>query len=213
MASNPTLDACVRDALARGATRMQTAEALAAAGWPQAQIDGALRAWATVPFVVPVPRPQPSLSARDAFWYLLLFATLYVWVWQLGSLTFDLIAYAFPDPTDPEYRVQRMGASMRSASAALLIAFPAFAWLAHRLSRELARDPLKRLSPVRRWLTYMTLFLAAAVLIGDAIALVYNVLGGELTVRFVLKVAVVGAIAGAVFAFYLLDLRSDEAVS
>lgn len=210
MADTHALDGFVRDALARGATREQTAEALAAAGWSRAQIDGALRAWAEVPFVVPVPRPRPSLSARDAFWHLLLFATLYVWAWQLGSLLFDLVNHLLPDPTDPAYRVQRMGASMRWAAASLLIAFPVFVYVARRLSRELDLEPLKRLSPVRRWLTYVTLFLAAAVLIGDMITLVYHALAGELGLRFLLKVLVVGALAGGIFGFYLLDLRRDE---
>jgi hypothetical protein len=63
---------------------------------------------------------------------------------------------------------------------------------------------------VRRWLTYLTLFIAACVLIGDFVSLVYNVLGGELTVRFVLKVLTVGIIAGTVFWYYLSELRLDE---
>jgi uncharacterized membrane protein YraQ (UPF0718 family) len=73
-----------------------------------------------------------------------------------------------------------------------------------------ARDPLKRLSPVRRWLTYLTLFLAATALTGDMITLVYNALGGELSLRFALKVLVVAAIAGSIFSYYLLDLRREE---
>ncbi len=210
MTTPSALDTFVHAALARGASRDETARALADAGWPAARITGALNAWSEVPFRVPVPRPQPSLSARDAFWYLLLFATLYVWVWQLGSLLFDLINHLLPDPADPAARGMTLGASMRWSVASLLVAFPVFAFVAHVLARALARDPLKRLSPVRRWLTYLTLFLAAGVLIGDTIALVYNALGGELTLRFVLKVGVVGVIAGAVFAFYLLDLRRDE---
>src|SRR3546814_14426826 len=75
---------------------------------------------------------------------------------------------------------------------------------------EAERQPIKRLSPVRRWLTYLTLFLAAVALICDVTTLVYNLLGGELSVRFVLKVLVVGVIAGGVFGYYLLDLRSQE---
>jgi hypothetical protein len=63
---------------------------------------------------------------------------------------------------------------------------------------------------VRRWLTYLTMFVAASILIGDVISLVYTVLGGELTVRFVLKVLTVGAIAGSVFGYYMWDLRGDE---
>ena len=63
---------------------------------------------------------------------------------------------------------------------------------------------------MRRWLTYLTLFLAAVVLVGDMITLVYNVLGGELTVRFVLKVLVAALIAGSIFGWYLVDLRREE---
>jgi hypothetical protein len=48
------------------------------------------------------------------------------------------------------------------------------------------------------------------VLLGDLIALVYNLLGGDLTARFVLKVLTIGVIAGAVFAYYLTDLRGDD---
>ena len=63
---------------------------------------------------------------------------------------------------------------------------------------------------MRRWLTYVTLFGAACTLIGDVMSLVYSALGGELTTRFVLKVVIVGAIAGTIFWYYLSDLRTDE---
>jgi hypothetical protein len=76
--------------------------------------------------------------------------------------------------------------------------------------RAVQVDPIKALSPVRRWLTYLTLFVAACVLIGDVVSLVYNVLGGELTARFVLKSITVGGIAGTGFWYYLSGLRVDE---
>jgi hypothetical protein len=47
-------------------------------------------------------------------------------------------------------------------------------------------------------------------LIGDFMALVYNLLGGELTARFALKVLTVGVIAGTMFWYYLAELRLDE---
>jgi hypothetical protein len=203
------LELFVREALSRGKTRAEVAAALAAAGWPQEQVRGALDAYADVPFVVPVPKPRPYLSAREAFLYLLLFATLYLTAWHLGSLVFDLIDHAFPDPAEPTYFADP-GTSMRWSVATLLIAFPVFAWVARHLSRDLARNPAKRLSAVRRWLTYLTLFLAAGILIGDMIVLVNNLLSGGTTLRFLLKVLVVAVIAGAVFGYYLLDLRQEE---
>ena len=80
--------------------------------------------------------------------------------------------------------------------------------MAHK--NAVMRDPIKRASKIRRWLTYMTLFITAGFIIGDLIALVNNLLGGGLTWRFVLKVLTVAIIAGAVFGYYTWDLRHEE---
>ena len=204
------LELFVRDALVRGETRPAIEAALADAGWPPEQVRAALAGWADVAFAVPVPKPRPYLSPREAFLYLVLFATLYLSAWHLGSLLFDLITAALPDPADPPYAVAGRDDSMRFSVASLVVAFPVYLFVARLLSRELARNPVKRLSAVRRWLTYLTLFLAVTAIVCDLIALVHSLLGGDLTLRFVLKVLVVGAIAGAIFGFYLADLRREE---
>lgn len=204
------LEAFVRDALAQGQSREAISAALDAAGWPKEQSRSALDAFATVAFPIPVPKPRPYLSAREAFLYLVLFATLYIATWHLGSLLFDLINRTFPDPTDNRYDYFALGDSVRWSMASVVVAFPVFLFVANYLGRELARSPIKRLSAVRRWLTYVTLFIAATVLVGDVITLVYNVLGGEFTTRFGLKVLVAGVIAGATFGYYLKDLRHEE---
>lgn len=209
-AATQDLEHFVRDALARGVSRQDIEAALAAAGWPPEQSRAALNAYADLAFPVPVPRPRPYLSAREAFLYLLLFTTLYVAAWHLGSLLFDLVNRAFPDPADNAYIVGRLGDSIRWSTASVIIAFPMFLFVARYLGKDLARSPVKRLSAVRRWLTYVTLFIAAAVLIGDMITLVYNMLGGELTIRFALKVLIAATIAGSIFGFYLHDLRREE---
>ena len=96
------------------------------------------------------------------------------------------------------------------AVSSIVVAFPIFLFLSIHEHREIARNPAKRLSSIRRWLTYLTLFVAAGFLIGDLITLVYNALGGEMTTRFGLKVIVVGAIAGTIFGYYLRELRREE---
>ena len=203
------VDAFVREALAQGASRDAIENALTAAGWPAAQTRSALSGYADVDFPVPVPKPRPYLSAREAFLYLVLFATLYVTAYHLGSLLFDLVNRAFPDPAATDHG-RLVTQSMRWSTASLITAFPVFVYVARHLGRELARNPAKRLSAVRRWLTYLTLFLAAAFLVGDMITLVYNALGGELATRFVLKVVVVAMIAGTIFGYYLHDMRREE---
>lgn len=198
----------VREALAKGVSRESIESALTDAGWPLAQTRSALNGYADFEFPVPVPKPRPTLSAREAFLYLVLFATLYVTAYHLGSLLFDLINRAFPDPAAREFG--RQVESIRWSTASVIIAFPVFVYVARHLGTELARSPVKRLSAVRRWLTYLTLFLAAGFLIGDMITLVYNALGGELAVRFLLKVLVVAVIAGAIFGYYLQEMRREE---
>ena len=103
-----------------------------------------------------------------------------------------------------------MREQIRWSVSLLIVAGPLFVGLSKLIGKELAADPAKRASKVRRWLTYLTLFVAAAVLIGDITTLVFNLLGGELTTRFLLKVLTVGALAGGGFWYYLSDLRADE---
>jgi hypothetical protein len=208
-AADEELAGFVREALARGVPRDMIAQALGEAGWRPEQVRRALANWAEVTFPVPVPRPRPYLSARDAFLYLVLFTALYITAFNLGSLAFRFIERAFPDPAmragDTGFRH-----AVRWAVANLIVAFPLFVALSVSMQRAIDRDPTKRASRIRKWLTYLTLFIGAGVLIGDVIALVNGLLSGELTTRFVLKVLVVAAIAGTAFGYYLWDLRQDE---
>jgi hypothetical protein len=141
--------------------------------------------------------------------YLLLFSTLYVVAYQLGRLLFEFINQTLPDPASSMPEIFRRDV-IRFSVSSLIVALPVFLWMSRLTNRATAVDPMKRASSVRRWLTYLTLFIAACILIGDVTTLIYSLLGGELTLRFVLKVLVVAAIAGTVFWYYVTDLRADE---
>jgi hypothetical protein len=201
----------VRDALGRGVPRARIEEVLRTGGWTGDQIRSALAAFVDLDFPVPVPRARPYLSAREAFLYLVLFGTLYTSAYYLGRLIFDIINLTFPDAAQEGANYATyVRQSMRWSISSLIVAFPVFLYLSWTTDREVARDPVKRASRVRRWLTYLTLFASACALIGDVTTVVYNALGGELTIRFVLKVVTVGLIAGTAFVYYLRDLRQDE---
>ncbi len=210
MTSDDELSRFVRDALSKGIARGQIEDALGSAGWQPTQISEALKNFADIEFPVPVPRPKTQVSARDAFVYLLLFTTLYISAFNLGRLLFQFIELAFPAATDPEGLVLIARENIRWAVASIVIAFPVFLYMSRRVNMAVARDPVRRDSGVRKWLTYLTLFVAAGVIIGDLIALVYSFLSGELTIRFVLKVLTIGLIAGAIFGYYLRDVRSGS---
>jgi hypothetical protein len=201
------LERFVAEALARGHDKTVLREKLAAAGWPVDEVEEALGQYADLDFDVPVPRPKPYVSARDAFQYLVTFTLLYVASWSIGRIAFDVIHRWFPLGTEQAWQVAT-ASSTRWAAAALIVAFPLFLWFSRRIRAATQRDPVQRTSRVRQWLTYLTLFVAACVATGDVVAVLYRLLEGDPTVRFLLKTLVVALIAGTVLAYYLWELRS-----
>lgn len=209
MAIEDRLSRFVEEALGRGVSRGELEQALGAAGWRREEIGDALGSFVDAGLPLPVPRRRVYLSAKEAFLYLVLFTSLYLWCWYLGSLVFQLIENSFPDPSlsrhyrDPDDAI-------RWAVSWIVVSFPVFLGLSHSLEKSVRAEPTKRSSRVRKWLTYLTLYVAATTLLADVATLVYNALGGELTTRFLLKVLTVAVLAGGVFGYYLTDLRADE---
>lgn len=200
----------VRQALAAGHSRDQVSDVLRQAGWADDEVRLALSRFADVPFSIPVPRRQPSGSARDAFLYLVTFTALYTAAIATGALLFGIVDHFLPDPVIDRNEYGDQAEALRWNVAALVVAFPIYLGLTRKHLKDYAMDPERRGSGVRRWLTYLTLFVAAAVVVGDLIDLVGNVLGGELAARFLLKILVVFMIAGGVFVFYLWEIRSAD---
>ncbi len=197
----------IRDALAKGASKEELGTALKKEGWPDDEVTAALASFGdSVVSGVPVPRRKPYTSAKEGFLYLLMFVTLYISAYNFGALLFHFITMAFPDPLTDYVNTD----GVRFAVSALIVAFPIYFWLTSSTRKALAKDPSKQASKVRKWLVYFTLFVAAAVIIGDLIALLMGLLGGELTMRFTLKVATVLLIAGMIFGYYRWDLGTDE---
>lgn len=199
----------VKEALSKNVPRAKIQDVLLKAGWKPEEIRNALGAFADADLPVPVPKRKPYLSAREAFLYLLMFLTLYWSAWSFGQLLFQFINRAYPDPLqygahDASFQTIRMD------TASIIIAFPVFLCVSWLVAKAMKKDPDKRASKIRKWLTYLTLFIAAGIIIGDLTALVFNALGGELTARFVLKVVTVGAIASSIFGYYLYELRGEE---
>jgi hypothetical protein len=206
---NTDLHQFVRDALQRGTPRERIRELLRDARWRTEEIDTALAAWADGEAGLPVPRRRVSLSAREAFLHLVMFATLYIFTFDAGAILFAIIEWRLRDPAVDG----ALGALpvIRWALAGVITALPIFLWTTHVADRAIEREPEKRQSAVRRWLTYLTLFVAALVLIGNFNTIVSGALSGELGGRTLLKCLVVFAIAGAVFGHYLLGSRREEA--
>lgn len=199
----------VKEALEKGQSRESIQDALSRAGWEEEEIKKALAAFANIDFPVAVPRRQPYLQAREAFLYLISFIALYITAFSFGALAFSFIDIWFPDTIQQQYR-DPSSTGLRMAIASLIIAFPLYLFMMRLLAKSAKKDPERRASKVRKWLTYLTLVVAAGIIIGDLIAVVFSLLGGELAVRFMLKALTVFLITGSIFGYYLSDLQKDE---
>jgi hypothetical protein len=89
----------------------------------------------------------------------------------------------------------------------LIILSPLFVYLMKRIQGETRLAPERAKLPVRKWLTYITLFIAGFTALADAITLLYSFLGGALAAPFILKAVTLFTVAGAAFAYFFLDLK------
>lgn len=208
MKPNEYLSDFVARALAAGQGRDEIAAALQQAGWQASDIRRALAAWGDATLGLPVPRPAAHVSARDAFFYGLMFTTLAILVWHIDALGFDLIDRVFGAEDDYGWRAQ----SIRWSIAVLIVVVPLFLWLNRAEAARLRDDPAQTRSAIRKWFAFVTLYLAALGMVGDLIATVYALLNGDLTLQFTAKAALVLLTAGLVFLYYRSDLRQGDEV-
>ena len=199
----------VKESLQQGIPRDAIQDALLQARWQPEEVSAALASFAELDFPVPVPRPKPYLQARDAFFYVVSFIALYISAFSFGTLIFSFIERAFPDPVSYGGFVS---GSFARAIAALIVTFPLYLFFMWRISVANARDPERRQSLIRKWLTYLTLVVASGIIIGDLIFTLTNFLEGDLTIRFLLKAATILVITGVIFGYYLWDLQREEKV-
>jgi len=150
-------------------------------------------------------------TPKDVFLYLLNIFTFYLSVISFITLYINYISALFPDLLSFSYT--SIANSVRLSTSILLIAVPVYIFTSWLLGKDLARNDEKRELKLRKWLTYFTLFISAVTIIVDLITFVFNFLSGELTIQFFLKVLVVLLVAGAVFGYYVWDLRRKEGKS
>jgi type II secretory pathway pseudopilin PulG len=144
-------------------------------------------------------------TAFDFFLHLGVIVSLYTAVGFLLNLLFSVINSAYPQIGGYYY-----GTSISLQVAALVVLTPVFLVLAYLVAKGEALDPDKKTLWIKRWSTYLTMFISGAIIMGDLITLIYYFLDGrDLTMAFLLKVLSVFVVLGALFGYYLSNLRSN----
>lgn len=202
----------VERAVAAGVSRDRIAQALDKAGWQPAQVSSVMNAYAEDDLTVAVPRPAITPTARELFLYLMAFSCLYMTVFGLGTILYQLINLALPDPADHmiQLYLPESEGKLRYGMSTLVIFLPAYLFLDRKIEALNRSDPDQRGSSVRRKLTYLTLYLTAIILLSDASYLVNAWLSGELGKRAFLKCLVVALLGVLVLGRYLNEMSSDE---
>lgn len=207
MKSDSNLLAFVEAAKQKGASDDSLVGLLKGQGWPHDAVYDALNSYYQKVTGLQVPAHRRSgAAAKDAFHYLLAFATLATWTIGLGSLAFTLIDRWIADPVVSN-GYDFSNSALASSMASIIVAFPIYLVVMRAIIKEIHNDPEKLDSGVRKWLTYIALLIAASVVIGDLVTVLEYFLRGELTSRFMAKAATVIVIAGSVFWYYFGDMK------
>jgi hypothetical protein len=148
---------------------------------------------------------KPKTSAKDFFLNLGAIVALYTVVISLLNLLFTVINRAYPQITSYDFT---SSSNISWPVSVLIIFFPIFILLSWFLEKGFKSEPEKRNIPVRKWLTYITLFVSGIVLAGDLVSVIYYFIDGqEVTTGFLLKVAAVFVVILGVFLYYISDIR------
>lgn len=196
---------------------------LMAVGWSKEAADAAYRD-GLVALGIPLPdelrdRQQafaatvaPKAATLAVAVNLFSFVLLGIVAGALIVLCFALINRSFPEPNElfGEYAQIATAREIHRSIASLAIAFPLYAFAMRWWIMRFANGGERSESRLTKWLTYIVLLITSLVIVCDLIAVVYSLLQGEMTMRFLLKVVVILGIAGIVFGFYLFERRSVQ---
>ncbi|MEY4602246.1 MAG: hypothetical protein RL292_187 [Candidatus Parcubacteria bacterium] len=149
---------------------------------------------------------QPRSHAKDVFLNLAALVALYSSVGALLSLLFTVIEKAYP--TVNNY-YSYYSPSISFPVATLIILFPLYILFMWLIEKDLTSSVEARMSGIRKWLVYITLFISGGLIVGDLVAVVYKFIDGQdLTAGFLYKALSIIVIAGMVFGYYITDARN-----
>ncbi|MDQ5883265.1 MAG: hypothetical protein QG654_178 [Patescibacteria group bacterium] len=154
-----------------------------------------------------------KLSPKFFFLSLGTLVTLIASVVAFLNLIFEALNKQFPDSLNAVYQYGYSTwdyESIRSSLATLIIVFPVFLALSYFWKKASNLDLGRIDSAIRKWVIYLILFLSGIVVVVDLVTLVQYFVSGEITSRFILKVAVTLLVALLAGSYYLIEIKKEE---
>ncbi|MEK7569353.1 MAG: DUF5671 domain-containing protein [Patescibacteria group bacterium] len=141
--------------------------------------------------------------------------TLVTTVVSFLNLVFETLNKRFPDVLNATYQYGFNSydyEGIRGALSTLIIFFPVFLLLAYFWKKLYARGVGRLDETIRKWVIYIILFLSALVIVIDLVTLVRYFIAGEITTRFILKVAIALLTAAFVGFNFIFELRGMKKI-
>ncbi len=128
------------------------------------------------------------------------------------NVAFETLNRVLPDILTDSYTYGYANYSyegLRSALALLIIVFPVYMVLEHFWTKQSVQPDLTHWNDtLRKWAIYLILFLASVTIIADLVVLVRYFVSGEITTRFIIKVALTLLVSGMIGWYYMRRLRN-----
>ncbi|OGB74537.1 hypothetical protein A2V68_02925, partial [candidate division Kazan bacterium RBG_13_50_9] len=150
--------------------------------------------------------PSKYSFARDAFIYLLSYATLIIASVSLNFLLKAITNRFVPDAVD-RFNFLADDSTIIGFLAAVIIAFPIFFYLSYLSNTMLGRGKMRHDTGVRNWLIYLTLVVVILIIIWQVTALVISFLNGTLATRFLIHTFITLLIAFAILGYQWWHLK------
>lgn len=154
---------------------------------------------------------EKNQPAFHLFLYLTNFFALGFLLSGIINIYFQLVN-KYVEDTALENISQYDDGSLKYGLAVLVIAGLIYFPIAYLINKKIEKGEIRSDSLVRKFLTYIALFILTAIAVGNLVALFYNYLTGELTGNIFWKI-VAFFVATAFFAyFYFWEIRRKESI-
>ena len=148
-----------------------------------------------------------KFTARDFFVQIGAVISFYVSVIAIISIYFEVINFAYP-PQTPHY--ESYTSSISLAVAMLIVFFPIFILLSVLMSKHYENDPDLKNNSIRKWQTYLTLFITGALVSGNLVTICYRFLDGQdITTGFLLKSLTLLMVSSCIFIYHHRDIKNS----
>jgi hypothetical protein len=153
---------------------------------------------------------QINQNAKFTFFYLLSLVALFFMSFFTGGIWFQLINKYIPDTLN--YAESFSGEFLNFAIASVIVATPIYFLMMKWIRQGLKTGELSLDSNLRKWLTYLIIFVTSVTSIGWLIGVISMYLNGGLTGQFVLKALTALIISLGVLSYYVYDIKKEDFV-